>query len=164
MRNTQNMDKESEDALIGRFIDLRKKYGPTQGKFGEMLGLSDGSVSRLESGQIAMTEKHIKLVCGALGINEAWFREGKGPMLTEEAPGEQQLLAAFRSMSPEGRRLALKLIEDLLESEREQQKGADAFQNAPGGATQPPEAPQEAKPASDTEKGESRADTSEKPV
>jgi transcriptional regulator with XRE-family HTH domain len=149
------MDKESDvKALIGRFIELRKKYGPTQGEFGERLGMSDGSVSRIEAGKITLSEKHIRLVCGALGINEAWFREGVGPMLIEEAPGEKQLLAAFRSLSPEGRRLALKLIENLLESEEERQ---DAAQNAPGGATMPLEASQEGR-------GEERTEEAVNPV
>jgi transcriptional regulator with XRE-family HTH domain len=132
-----------ENELIRRFIELRKKRGLTQGKFGELIGVSDVTISKIESGKITLNEKHIKLICGSLGINEAWFRNGTGPMLTEEAPGERQLLEAFHKMSPEGRRLAIKLIEDLLESE--QRKGADASQNVPGDTTRPPEAPQEAK-------------------
>jgi transcriptional regulator with XRE-family HTH domain len=147
------MDEESKNqALIGRFIELRKKYGPTQGKFGKKLGISDVSVSKIEAGKIALNEKHVKLICGALGISETWFRDGIGPMLKEEAPGEKQLLEAFRSMSPEGRRLALRLIEDLLESERERQWGSDTAQNDTGGTTLPLEVPQEDKTL-DTEKG-----------
>jgi transcriptional regulator with XRE-family HTH domain len=146
MGDNQNMDKESEGkALIKRFIELRKKYGPTQAKFGNMLGLSDGSISLMESGKITLNEKHIRLICGALGISEAWFREGIGPMLTGEVPGEKQLIEAFRSLSPEGRRVALKLIETLLESEKERQDSPDIAQNAPEYTTLPLEAPQEAK-------------------
>jgi transcriptional regulator with XRE-family HTH domain len=149
------MDKESEDkAWIGRFIELRKKYGPTQGKFGEMLGISDVSVSKIESGKITLNEKHVKLVCGTLGINETWFKEGKGPMLSEEIPGQKKLLEAFRKLSPAGRKAAIKLIEALLESEidrafEEGVRGQGVAREkkppkqAPGGTTPPPEAPQE---------------------
>jgi transcriptional regulator with XRE-family HTH domain len=113
--DNQNMDNE----LIKRFIELRKKCGPTQAKFGMMVGLSDGSVSRLESGQITLTEKHIKLICGTLGVNEAWLKEGVGSMFSEEIPGQQQLLEAFRKLSPTGRKAAIKLIEALLDLELE---------------------------------------------
>ena len=142
-----------ENELIRRFIELRKKWKLTQMDFGKLFGFSSGSVSRIESGQIALNEKNIKLICSTLGINEAWFREGTGPMFTEEAPGEKQLLEAFRKMSPTGRKLALKLIEDLLESEQEKPEGADPSPNAPGGMTLPLEAPQEAKGQESTDKG-----------
>jgi transcriptional regulator with XRE-family HTH domain len=144
-----------ENELINRFIELRKKRGLTQSNFGRLIGLSDGSVSRIESGQVTLSEKHIKLVCGTLGVNEAWFRDGVGPIFTEEAPGEKQLLEAFRQLTPDGRKAAIKLIEALLDSELERafdegykagNRGLakEAAQNAPGGAAKPLEAPQEA--------------------
>jgi hypothetical protein len=40
-------------------------------------------------------------------------------MLEEEVPGAKELLAAFRKLSPEGRRLSIKLIDNLLEAEGE---------------------------------------------
>jgi transcriptional regulator with XRE-family HTH domain len=136
---------EKENDLIRRFIELRRKYKLTQVEFGKLFGFSSGSVSRIESGQIALNEKNIKLVCGTLGINEAWFKDGTGPMFTEEVPGQKQLLEAFRSLSPDGRKAAIKLIEALLASEQEKTEAVDPSQNAPGGTTQPLEAPQEAK-------------------
>jgi transcriptional regulator with XRE-family HTH domain len=166
--DNKSMDKESEGkALIGRFIELRKKYGPTQGKFGEKLGISDVSVSKIESGKITLNDKHVKLICGTLGVNEAWLREGTGPMFSEEIPGQKQLLEAFRQLSPDGRKAAIKLIEALLDSELERtfdegykagMRGL-AKETAPkqalGDTTKPLEASQEAKPTLDTEKGES---------
>lgn len=153
------MDKESESkTLIGRFIELRKKYGPTQGKFGEKLGISDVSVSKIESGKITLNEKHVKLICGTLGINEAWLKEGTGPMFSEEIPGQKQLLEAFRQLSPDGRKAAIKLIEALLDSELERtfDEGYRAgmrgltrekvSKQAPEDAIKPLEASQEAKP------------------
>jgi transcriptional regulator with XRE-family HTH domain len=82
---------EDTEGLIRRFIELRKNNGPTQAKFGNLLGVSDVTISRIESGQIVINEKHIKLVCGALGVNEAWLKTGKGPVFAEEVPGQKQL-------------------------------------------------------------------------
>jgi transcriptional regulator with XRE-family HTH domain len=137
-----------ENELIKRFIELRKNKGPTQAKFGKLLGLSDGTISLIESGQIILNEKHIKLVCGTLGVNEAWFKDGVGPIFTEEAPGEKQLLEAFRKLSPDGRKAAIKLIETLLDLELERAFD-EGYRTGNRGlakeiAPPPPEAPQEA--------------------
>ncbi len=113
------MDRE----ILNRFIELRKKYGPTQRKFGKLLGLSDGSVSRIESGTIVINEKHIKLISGTLGINEEWFKTGKGSMSIDAVPPEEkQLIEAFRKLSPQGRRLSLSFLDDLIEAEIEYEK------------------------------------------
>jgi repressor LexA len=108
-----------KNSMISRFIELRKKYGPTQAKFGKLLGFSDGSISLIESGKIAISEKHIKHICASFRINEVWFRTGEGTMLEEEVPGTKELLDTFRKLSPEGRKLSIKIIDDLLEAELE---------------------------------------------
>jgi transcriptional regulator with XRE-family HTH domain len=145
------MDKETENkALIERFIELRKKYGPTQMKFGRLLGLSDGTISTIEAGLRPISEKHIKLICGTLGINEIWFKTGEGLIFTEEIPGQKQLLEAFRQLSPEGRKAAIKLVEALLDSELERafdegvRMGIRGLSRAPKTTISSPEAPKEA--------------------
>lgn len=145
-----------ENELIRRFIELRKQHGLTQAKFGKILGLSDGSVSRLESGQIALSKKHIKLICGTLGINETWLKTGEGPVFTEEVPGQKRLLELFRQLSPEGRQMAINVIEAMLKTQIDQawDEGAgipiNLAQNTPEDTTRPPEAPK-------GDKGEDRA-------
>jgi transcriptional regulator with XRE-family HTH domain len=146
---------EEKEGLRGRFIELRKNHGPTQAKFGQKIGVSDVTISKIESGGIKINEKHIKLVCGTLGINETWLKTGEGPMLSEEVPGQEQLLKAFRQLSPDGRKAAIRLIEALLDSELE--RAFDDGYRAGGvwglprespkqlslSATRPPETPQE---------------------
>jgi transcriptional regulator with XRE-family HTH domain len=117
-----------ENDLINRFIELRKNHGLTQAKFGKLMGLSDGTISMIESGQRPISEKHIKLICGTLGINETWLKTGEGPVFTEEIPGQKQLLKAFRELSPKGRKMAIKVVEALLEAEIEQ-----AWEDGAGG-------------------------------
>jgi transcriptional regulator with XRE-family HTH domain len=157
-----------ENDLINRFIEIRKNHGLTQVKFGKIMGLSDGTISMIESGQRPISEKHIKLICGTLGINETWLKTGEGPVFTEEIPGQKQLLEAFKQLSPNGRKIAIKVVEALLEGEIEQawNEGAGIVEPAPEGATRPPEAPQEVKTRESTDdgKGERRVDTSKKPI
>jgi transcriptional regulator with XRE-family HTH domain len=105
--------------MVSRFIELRKKYGPTQAKFGKLLGFSDGSISLIESGKIGLHEKHIKHICASFGINEGWFRTGEGIMIEEEASSTKELLDVFRKLSPAGRKLGIKLMGNILEAEQE---------------------------------------------
>lgn len=154
---------EDTEGLIRRFIEIRKNNGPTQAKFGKLLGLSDGTISTIEAGTRPLTEKHIKLVCGTLGINETWLKTGEGPVFTEEIPGQKRLLDAFRQLSPKGREMAINVIETILKTQLEQawnegvgnpinwEKMSDtawpeaAPKQSPGGAREPLEALQEAK-------------------
>jgi transcriptional regulator with XRE-family HTH domain len=155
---------EDTEGLIRRFIELRKKHGPTQAKFGQMIGVSDVTVSLIESGKIKINDKHIKLVCGTLGINETWLKTGEGSMFTEEIPGQKQLLEAFRHLSPDGRKAAIKVVEALLNSELEKtfddgyRAGMRGIpkENTPGGMTRPPEAPGGAKPEENPIHGKKR--------
>jgi transcriptional regulator with XRE-family HTH domain len=108
-----------ETTIIARFIQLRKKFGPSQEKFGKLLGLSDGSISLIEAGKTTINEKHIKLISGVLGIQEEWLRTGEGPMFKEgKVPGEEDLLKIFRSLSQEGRKMVLEYAELILKNEK----------------------------------------------
>ncbi|MHC6203031.1 helix-turn-helix domain-containing protein [Breznakiellaceae bacterium SP9] len=117
--------------IVSRFIEVRKKYGPTQAKFGKLLGFSDGSISMIESGKIAISEKHIKHICASFGINEGWFRTGEEVMLVEEVPDTKELLEVFRKLSPEGRKLSIKLIDALFEAELEKGQSQTAEKTPP---------------------------------
>lgn len=173
------------EAINSRIIELRNHLGLKQTKFAKKIGVTSTLINKIEAGNAKVTEANIHLICFTFKVNEEWLREGKGEMMDDEAmlsEWEKRLLAVFRRLSLEGRKLLLKLSDSLLESEEykaEQEQAwdkvlgkqaqnkppeAEVPQNAPGSATRPPEALQEAKPAQDTEKEERRADTSEKPV
>ena len=108
-----------ENEVVNRFIELREKRLINQDEMGRLLGVSNVTISRMESGKTPISEKHIKLICGTLGVYEKWFRTGEGPVFTEEIPGQKQLLDAFRELSPEGRKMTIKLVEAMLEYEHE---------------------------------------------
>jgi transcriptional regulator with XRE-family HTH domain len=114
--DTVNME---DKGIINRFIELRKKYGPSQAKFGDLLGVTDVSISKMESGKTTINEKHIKLISGVLGIREAWLRTGEGSMFKDEkVPEEDTLMEIFRSLSPEGRKMVLDYAKLILKNEK----------------------------------------------
>ena len=66
-----------------RFKELRKIFGLSQEELGNKIGLSKSGISNIESGKRNVTDKHIKLICSELPINEEWLRDGVGEMFVK---------------------------------------------------------------------------------
>jgi len=108
--------------IIDRFIQLRNNKGITQANIGKLLGISDVSISRMESGQTPISEKHIKLICGVFGINEEWLRTGNGSVEKEGIkPIEEEIINIFRELSPKGQNIVMDYIEYVLNNEKSMQ-------------------------------------------
>jgi len=124
-----------------RLKNLRIALNLTQGEFGKRLGMTDASISHMESGRTAINNQNINLICLTFGVNEAWLRGGIGDMFKEppknpENPKEQQLIEMFRLLVPEMQDIVLKKVKELLDSieetwvppavdtEKREQKGA----------------------------------------
>lgn len=61
---------------------LRKTLELNQKDFGDKLGITDASVSRLEKGDRNPSEQTIKSICREFNVNYAWLLEGKGDMFS----------------------------------------------------------------------------------
>ncbi|MDR0851681.1 MAG: helix-turn-helix domain-containing protein, partial [Clostridiales Family XIII bacterium] len=57
--------------------------------FGESLGLTRGTISRIENGTIAVTESNIKMISVLFGVSEQWLRNGTGDMLAEKSEADR---------------------------------------------------------------------------
>lgn len=62
---------------------LRKTLDMSMEKFGEKIGLSKTTISRIESGDSPLTEKNIKLICSIYKVDYFWLTEGIGEMFIE---------------------------------------------------------------------------------
>jgi transcriptional regulator with XRE-family HTH domain len=124
---------KEDDGIIARFIQLRKEYGPSQAKFGKLLGLSYAAISLIELGTTKINDKHIKLISSVLGINEEWLRSGVEPMYIDgKVPGEEMMREMFRALSPEGRKIVLDYIDMVLKNERKMRGETDTEKGANG--------------------------------
>lgn len=65
---------------------VRKSQKLSQIEFGEMIGISDAAVSRLESGANSPSERTLKLICRVFHVSYLWITTGEGPMLEPESP------------------------------------------------------------------------------
>lgn len=52
----------------------------SQEAFGARIGVTGATISRLESGDRAVTDQNILSICREFNVNEAWLRTGEGEM------------------------------------------------------------------------------------
>jgi len=63
-----------------RMNELRKKLKLSQEEFGNRLGVTGTSISRLEKGERNITERMIKAVCREFSVDYIWLTTGEGEM------------------------------------------------------------------------------------
>jgi transcriptional regulator with XRE-family HTH domain len=63
-----------------RIKQIRLYLKLTQEEFGARIGLTNASISRIESGSTVTTEQTIRSICREYNVNEAWLRTGEGEM------------------------------------------------------------------------------------
>lgn len=73
----------------GRVKQIRKNKGMTLEKFGERVGVTKQTVSRIENGVNALTEQMLLSICREFNVNETWLRTGEGEMFRERSPSEE---------------------------------------------------------------------------
>ena len=71
------------DSPENRMKLLRKTLGLSMEKFGEKIGLTKASISKIESGVTPLTQKNIKLICSVYSVDYFWLTEGEGEMFLE---------------------------------------------------------------------------------
>jgi len=110
---------EEKEGIIARFIQIRKNRNITQIELGNLLGISGSAVAQMERGKTIINEKHIKLICGALRINEEWLRSGTGDMIKKGRTAHDMImLDIYCSLSLEGKKLVLDYMNYILNNEK----------------------------------------------
>lgn len=66
-----------------RMKELRKKLKMSQEEFGQRIGLTKASVSRIESNLSPLTERNAKAICREFNVAYFWLTEGTGEMFIE---------------------------------------------------------------------------------
>lgn len=92
-----------------RIRAVRKAAGLNQTEFGKALGASLSAASKWESGENAMSDATILLLCQKFRISEAWLRTGAGEMRASRTREEEmaELAASILAERPESFRSAL---------------------------------------------------------
>lgn len=66
-----------------RVKEIRKNLGLTLEKFGEKVGVTKQTVSRIENGVNNLTEQMTKSICREFGVDYIWLTSGDGEMFVE---------------------------------------------------------------------------------
>lgn len=72
-----------------RVKQLRKAVGLSQTEFGKRVGVSLSSVQKWESGENAVSDSVILLLCREFHVSETWLRTGAGEMHGEQEKQEE---------------------------------------------------------------------------
>ena len=82
-----------------RLKELRKEHlHLTLERFGEPLGVKHNTLSQLENGKNKLTDQMILAICRTYNVNEAWLRDGTGPIF-QELPEDDEFGAVIAEIS-----------------------------------------------------------------
>jgi len=106
--------------IFERIRLLRKTLGIDQKKFAGKIGLTQTSLSMIETGKSVLTEKNIKLICKTFSVNEEWLRNGKGEMFDYLSVFERDLLKIFCKLTSDTQKLIIDIAQNLLKIQEKQ--------------------------------------------
>lgn len=84
-----------------RIKELRKSLNLTLEKFGDRLGVTKVTVSRLENGERNVTDQMFKSICREFNVSENWLRTGKGEMYVPVTRNQEIIEFTNRIMADE---------------------------------------------------------------
>lgn len=73
-----------------RVKQIRKSKNLSQMAFGEMLGVGQNAIARIENGKSNLTERNFETICRVFNVNPEWLRSGVGKMFNP--PAEKDFL------------------------------------------------------------------------
>jgi transcriptional regulator with XRE-family HTH domain len=100
--------------ILDRIRLIRKELGLNQNDFARKIGLTQTSMSMIEAGKAALTQKNIKLICVTFGVSEDWLRTGQGKMFGSASLYEKELLEIFGKLTADTQEFILEMAQNLL--------------------------------------------------
>lgn len=118
-----------------RIRELRTTLELSQPEFGKAIGLSQSSLTMIETGNRKVTDRTINYICMAYEVSEKWLRTGEGKMFndlerdaeianyigavlsTEDDSFQKRLISALINMSIEEWEVLEKLVTRLAQNE-----------------------------------------------
>jgi transcriptional regulator with XRE-family HTH domain len=109
--------KYQGNGMKERVLAIRKVLKLSQEEFAQRLGMKRTTLSMIEVGDNALTEKNVRLICMIFNVDENWLRTGKGEMFAA-SPYEKEFFEIYGSLLPETQKALLKLAKDLLATQK----------------------------------------------
>lgn len=125
--------KNYQSQMKDRLKEFREAKKITQREVAEVLNVSVSVVGGWECGQYNIPDARVFQLCNIYGINEEWFRTGKGEMYKPEAsPKDKLKLAAktlFELLSEDVQNAVLEYMRELIDEQNRQKNNAAEGRN-----------------------------------
>lgn len=106
-----------------RILYLRKELlDITQDKFGGQLGVGKTAISKIEKGQVVLTDQMSKAICREFGVREEWLRNGEGEPFGSQTRNQRIQAFANQVMADEDEAFRKRLIDALAELNEDEWK------------------------------------------
>lgn len=97
-----------------RLKQLRESLNLTQAEFADAIHMAPATISMIESGKRALTDRLIHTLSMEFGVSEEWLRTGNGEMFPVH-PEDEELIETYallgaEKLSPQHKRLAVALL------------------------------------------------------
>lgn len=113
------------ETINDRIKIIRKHNNLTMDKFGDRIGITKASISRLESGENNPSEQTLILICKEFGIDYHWLTTGEGDMF---APvGDDETIAKFDAIMAGEKDTHKIILKTLLDMDEETLQSLDKF-------------------------------------
>jgi transcriptional regulator with XRE-family HTH domain len=100
-----------------RVVKIRKILGYTQGEFAEPLKISRSFQAGIEKNHRKINDHLVKMICLIYGVNEAWFKTGKGEVFdTGNDPRLKRIIMNFNKLDSSLQDYVLKYLDWLTEN------------------------------------------------
>ncbi len=76
---------------------VRQELNLTLEKFGTILGVQKSAISKLEKGNVNLTNQMAKSICREFNVNYAWLMKGEGEMFSSDNEDIMQLIEHIMS-------------------------------------------------------------------
>lgn len=93
-----------------RIKDVRNSLGLTLEKFGEKLGVTKTTISRLEKGERSLTEQMTKSICREFSVDYMWLTTGEGEMFVESDDDFFERIDRIMAGENESRKNMIKML------------------------------------------------------
>ena len=110
-----------------RVKTLRKELGLTLEKFAEPLGVGKTSISKIELGQVNLTDQMAKAICREYSVNEEWLRNGTGDMFAARPIGDDLKAKIDYYLPDESETFRLRLARMILSMDKEDMERLEAY-------------------------------------
>lgn len=97
---------------------IRKEKDLTLEKFGEKVGVTKQTISRIENGINSLTDQMVLSICREFSVNEEWLRNGTGEPFIQVTPYEKthNRFGYIMENSSPSKKAALSVLLELLYS------------------------------------------------